>query len=312
MTRKIKITILATMSDEAEAFHAKAAVEAFANLQAINEEARENGLVPNEVTEEIHSDSMLLTEILSQLSMAAPVIQSLHASGDINKTFVRNATAIRVTKGDSPLAVSMSFDDTDEDALDAPEAVLTAQGIESEKEQAAEREAHEEAMRAMLNGDHGAAGILAAFGLIEADGGLMHLEEGETPAEAGQRLHREIEARGWAEDSGMGLEPLDANNEELDEETRELLRERVVDPAQQHLLPGVQGFVRADNQGVHFGDFCWVSHEKITGLSAEQLNRREGIIGKQYMAWIDNCVAASAGITMPQVPANVAPAGDRN
>jgi GH15 family glucan-1,4-alpha-glucosidase len=40
-------------------------------------------------------------------------------------------------------------------------------------------------------------------------------------------------------------------------------------------------------QGVQFGKLCWVSHEKITGIDAEQLNSgRAGITGNQYMAWV--------------------------
>jgi hypothetical protein len=40
-------------------------------------------------------------------------------------------------------------------------------------------------------------------------------------------------------------------------------------------------------EGVQFGAGCWISHEKITGFTAEQLNAGEaGIIGAQYMKWL--------------------------
>ena len=40
-------------------------------------------------------------------------------------------------------------------------------------------------------------------------------------------------------------------------------------------------------RGVLFGKNCWMSHEKITGIDAEQLNSGHGgIIGDQYMAWL--------------------------
>lgn len=45
--------------------------------------------------------------------------------------------------------------------------------------------------------------------------------------------------------------------------------------------------VIADKQGVSFGSSCWVSHEKITGHSAEQLNAgTSGIVGAEYMKWL--------------------------
>lgn len=41
------------------------------------------------------------------------------------------------------------------------------------------------------------------------------------------------------------------------------------------------------SEGVQFGKGCWISHEKITGFTAEQLNNgTAGIIGAQYMAWV--------------------------
>jgi hypothetical protein len=44
--------------------------------------------------------------------------------------------------------------------------------------------------------------------------------------------------------------------------------------------------VTVDTEGVRFGD-CWMSHESITGCSAEQLNAGMcGVIGKQYMRWV--------------------------
>jgi len=44
--------------------------------------------------------------------------------------------------------------------------------------------------------------------------------------------------------------------------------------------------VKVGSQGVQFGN-CWVSHEKITRCSAEQLNQgKGGIIGQQYMKWL--------------------------
>lgn len=45
--------------------------------------------------------------------------------------------------------------------------------------------------------------------------------------------------------------------------------------------------VLVKKDGVHFGRNCWVSHEKITGCTAEQLNDGTcGITGRAYMDWV--------------------------
>lgn len=44
--------------------------------------------------------------------------------------------------------------------------------------------------------------------------------------------------------------------------------------------------IKVDHQGVLFGKNFWSSHEKITGETADQLNRRYGF-GKGYMEWMD-------------------------
>lgn len=46
--------------------------------------------------------------------------------------------------------------------------------------------------------------------------------------------------------------------------------------------------VKVSATGVQFGS-CWLSHEKITGYSADLLNSGTcGVIGNQYMAWLQN------------------------
>lgn len=44
--------------------------------------------------------------------------------------------------------------------------------------------------------------------------------------------------------------------------------------------------VKVSATGVQFGN-CWLSHEQITGYTADQLNSGDcGIIGNQYVAWL--------------------------
>lgn len=44
--------------------------------------------------------------------------------------------------------------------------------------------------------------------------------------------------------------------------------------------------VKVSATGVQFGD-CWLSHEQITGYSADLLNAGSaGLIGNQYVAWL--------------------------
>lgn len=44
--------------------------------------------------------------------------------------------------------------------------------------------------------------------------------------------------------------------------------------------------VKVSATGVQFGN-CWMSHEQITGYSADLLNSGTcGVIGSQYMAWL--------------------------
>lgn len=44
--------------------------------------------------------------------------------------------------------------------------------------------------------------------------------------------------------------------------------------------------VKVSATGVQFGS-CWLSHEKITGYTADQLNSGEcDVIGGQYVAWL--------------------------
>ena len=59
-----------------------------------------------------------------------------------------------------------------------------------------------------------------------------------------------------------------------------------IQPAGMMLVP-VDCMVTVDKQGVAFGKNCWVSHETITGRTAEQLNKgHAGVIGNQYMKWV--------------------------
>jgi hypothetical protein len=51
--------------------------------------------------------------------------------------------------------------------------------------------------------------------------------------------------------------------------------------------------VVVDPQGVRFGKNCWMSHEKITGRSAESLNNGGGVIGPAYMEWVRAMLAAA-------------------
>lgn len=45
--------------------------------------------------------------------------------------------------------------------------------------------------------------------------------------------------------------------------------------------------VTIDAEGVRFGKDLWLSHEKITGLTAEQLNSKgRNIIARNYMKWL--------------------------
>jgi len=55
--------------------------------------------------------------------------------------------------------------------------------------------------------------------------------------------------------------------------------------------------VTVDTEGVRFGD-CWMSHEAITGCSAEQLNTGScGVIGKQYMRWVNAMLSTAPQYT---------------
>jgi hypothetical protein len=46
--------------------------------------------------------------------------------------------------------------------------------------------------------------------------------------------------------------------------------------------------VQVSAQGVQFGK-CWISHERITGYSAEQLNSGHcKVTGKAYMKWLND------------------------
>lgn len=48
-------------------------------------------------------------------------------------------------------------------------------------------------------------------------------------------------------------------------------------------------------QGVLFGQNCWMSHEKITGYSADQLNSGQcSLIARKYMEWVTASLAAPA------------------
>ena len=48
-----------------------------------------------------------------------------------------------------------------------------------------------------------------------------------------------------------------------------------------------QRTVTVGPEGVSFGKGCWISHEKITGYTATQLNQRLcGIVGREYMKWV--------------------------
>jgi hypothetical protein len=52
--------------------------------------------------------------------------------------------------------------------------------------------------------------------------------------------------------------------------------------------------VRVDKQGVRFGDGCWYSHERITGVSADLLNEGKcSITAREYMNWVQKHLAAA-------------------
>lgn len=53
--------------------------------------------------------------------------------------------------------------------------------------------------------------------------------------------------------------------------------------------------IKVTKQGICFGDNCWVSHEKISGNSAEQLNKGgHGVIAQQYMKWVQTTINKQA------------------
>jgi len=48
--------------------------------------------------------------------------------------------------------------------------------------------------------------------------------------------------------------------------------------------------VVVSKEGVQFGN-CWISHEKITGQTAAQLNAGgHGVVGQQYVKWLRGVV----------------------
>jgi hypothetical protein len=52
--------------------------------------------------------------------------------------------------------------------------------------------------------------------------------------------------------------------------------------------------VRVDKQGVRFGEGCWYSHERITGVSADLLNEGKcSITAREYMNWVQKHLAAA-------------------
>lgn len=52
--------------------------------------------------------------------------------------------------------------------------------------------------------------------------------------------------------------------------------------------------VRVDKQGVRFGDGCWYSHERITGVGADLLNEGKcSITAREYMKWVQKHLAAA-------------------
>ncbi len=54
------------------------------------------------------------------------------------------------------------------------------------------------------------------------------------------------------------------------------------------------GQIKVTAQGVHFGKNCWMSHEKITGFTAERLNEGGGgIVGRGYMQWVAAALSAN-------------------
>ncbi len=49
-----------------------------------------------------------------------------------------------------------------------------------------------------------------------------------------------------------------------------------------------EAVVHVDSQGVRFGAFCWISHERITGRDADALNSgKGGLAAVQYMKWLN-------------------------
>lgn len=54
--------------------------------------------------------------------------------------------------------------------------------------------------------------------------------------------------------------------------------------------------VRVTTQGVAFGRHCWYSHERITGLTADELNSGKGnVTARAYMEWVQSNLAAALG-----------------
>lgn len=52
--------------------------------------------------------------------------------------------------------------------------------------------------------------------------------------------------------------------------------------------------VKVDAQGVKFGNSCWLSHEKITGYTADQLNTGNcRITGRAYIEWLQAALSQS-------------------
>lgn len=53
--------------------------------------------------------------------------------------------------------------------------------------------------------------------------------------------------------------------------------------------------VRVDSQGVSFGQYCWISHEKITGYTASAINEAESPTLKAYREWMQMAAPPAPG-----------------
>lgn len=89
-----------------------------------------------------------------------------------------------------------------------------------------------------------------------------------------------------------GLTGVAANIEEAVADVRALSHAAAVE--------GDASRIEVSPTGVTFGPRCWISHEKITGCTADELSERRGVLARLYMEWVQ------ARLTTPPAPAAVA------